>query len=169
MYEIFRRGSTFGESGVNRREGCPGAASEGPSHANSSKRSESDPSGESRSKLSGKEKCQRSSPKWFAKAVPKSAILSDSERSRERATLIPPRIWDEPDSYEKNLQTKFIRTFRLVSRNLGHPSLRVELIRQGRESFYRVRVDPNYRIHLELYDDYYLILAIGPHRLEGIG
>ena len=42
MYEIFRRGSTFGESGVNRREGRAGAASEGPSHANSSNRSESD-------------------------------------------------------------------------------------------------------------------------------
>ena len=100
--------------------------------------------------------------------MPKSAFLSDSERSSERAILIPSRVWDELDSYEKNLQSKFIRTFRLVSRNLGHPSL-VELISQGRESFYRVRVDPNYRIHLELYDNYYLILAIGPHRLEGIG
>ena len=101
--------------------------------------------------------------------MPKSAILSDSERSRERAILIPPRIWDELDSYEKNLQTKFIRAFRLVSKNLGHPSLRVELIKQRPQSLYRVRVDPNYRIHLELWTHYYLILAVGPHRLQGIG
>jgi hypothetical protein len=32
-----------------------------------------------------------------------------------------------------------------------------------------VRVDPQYRIHLDIAGNYYRILAVGPHHLQGIG
>jgi len=86
-----------------------------------------------------------------------------------QAIPIPPRVWDELDSYEKNLKSKFIRAFRFLSRDISHPSLQVELIKAGDDSFYRARVDPQYRIHFERTGSYYAILAIGTHRLQGIG
>jgi len=73
------------------------------------------------------------------------------------------------DSYDKNLKSKFIRAFRSISRDIGHPSLRLELVKSGAGSFYRARVDDAYRVHFEVWSDYYLILAIGAHRLQGIG
>lgn len=87
----------------------------------------------------------------------------------KRSILIPPHLWDELDSYEKNLQSKFIKAFRLISKNIGHPSLRLEIIKQNGQGFYRARVDQRYRIHFELTGNYYAILAIGPHNLRGIG
>jgi len=86
-----------------------------------------------------------------------------------RPILIGPPIWEQLDSYDKNLKSKFIRAFRFLSLNMGHPSLQVELIRVGNDRFYRARVDRNYRIHFERREDYHLILAIGPHRLQAIG
>ena len=78
-------------------------------------------------------------------------------------------IWDELDSYDKNLKSRFIRAFRFISRDIGHPSLRLELVKSDLGSFYRARVDDAHRIHFEVWGDYYLILAIGPHRLQGVG
>jgi mRNA-degrading endonuclease RelE of RelBE toxin-antitoxin system len=103
--------------------------------------------------------------------VPKLTILqSRDDGPTARAILIPPRIWEEFDSYDKNLKAKFVRTFKFLSRDIHHPSLRIEVIRQGSQSIYRARVDPQYRIHSELHNGgYYAILAIGPHRLQGIG
>ena len=86
-----------------------------------------------------------------------------------RQLIIGPHIWEVLDSYDKNLKSKFIRAFRFISRNIGHPSLHLEVIKKGNEAYYRVHVDPQYRIHFELRDNFYLILAIGPHRLQGIG
>ena len=94
---------------------------------------------------------------------------SEKPRIAERPILVPPRIWEELDSYEKNLQAKLIRALRSVSMDLTHPSLRVEIIPQGQRSFYQVRVDSAHRIHFELLENCYVILAIGPHRLQGIG
>jgi plasmid maintenance system killer protein len=101
--------------------------------------------------------------------VPKLETQSDSPSPPARPILIGPRIWDELDSYDKNLKAKFVRTFRWISRDIAHPSLRLELVKAGKDSFYRVRVDPQYRIHFELVGEYYLILAVGPHHLQGIG
>jgi len=39
----------------------------------------------------------------------------------------------------------------------------------GGSEFYRGRVDPKYRFHFERQETQYMILAIGPHRLQGIG
>ena len=86
-----------------------------------------------------------------------------------RPIIIASGIRDELDSYDKNLKSKFIRAFRFISKDLQHPSLQTETIKRGINSFYKVRVDPKYRIHFELKDNYYLILAVGPHRLQGIG
>ena len=86
-----------------------------------------------------------------------------------RPILVGPGIWEELDSYDKNLKSKFIRAFRLLSRDLSHPSLHAEFIKRAGAPFYRVRVDPKYRIHFERRDDCYVILAVGPHHLEGIG
>ena len=94
---------------------------------------------------------------------PERAVHSD------RPLTIGPQIWDLLDSYDKNLKSKFIRAFRFISRDIGHPSLHLEVVKAGKEAFFRVHVDPKYRIHFELKDNYYLILAIGPHRLQGIG
>jgi mRNA-degrading endonuclease RelE of RelBE toxin-antitoxin system len=86
-----------------------------------------------------------------------------------RPLLIGPRVWEQLDSYEKNLKSKFIRAFRFLSLDMSHPSLRVELIQLRNDRFYRARVGPDYRIHFDRKEDYHLILAIGPHHLEGIG
>ncbi len=86
-----------------------------------------------------------------------------------RPILIGTEVWDELDSYDKNLKSKFIRAFRFLSRNLEHPSLHTELLRRGEAIIYRARVDPNYRIHFERQGGLYRIIAVGPHRLQGIG
>jgi hypothetical protein len=86
-----------------------------------------------------------------------------------RAILVGPAIWDELDSSDKNLKSKFIRAFRFLSRDINHPSLHVEYISAGERSFYRARVDPKRRFHFELKESHYVIIAIGPHRLQGIG
>lgn len=86
-----------------------------------------------------------------------------------RPILIASEIWDELDSYDKNLQSKFIRALRFISRNLQHPSLHIEMIRRGNNVVYRARVDPTHRIHFEQQEGFYRVLALGPHRLQGIG
>ncbi len=86
-----------------------------------------------------------------------------------RPILVGPRIWEELDSYDKNLKSKFIRAFRFLSGDMGHPSLRSELVREGSDTYWRARVGPQYRFHFEIRENYYVILAIGPHRLQGIG
>jgi mRNA-degrading endonuclease RelE of RelBE toxin-antitoxin system len=86
-----------------------------------------------------------------------------------RPLLIGPAIWDELDSLDKNLKSKFVRAFRFLSRDINHPSLRVEYVQAGGSEFYRGRVDPKYRFHFERQETQYVILAIGPHRLQGIG
>ena len=86
-----------------------------------------------------------------------------------RSILIGPAIWDEVDSFDKNLKSKFIRAFRFLSRDISHPSLQVEYINDGDRSFCRARVDPKRRFHFELTDLHHVILAVGPHRLQGIG
>ena len=101
--------------------------------------------------------------------MPKPANPSKPAFTQRRLLLIGSNIWDELDSYDKNLKSKFIRAFRLVSRDIGHPSLRLELVKSSVGSFYRARVDEGHRIHFEVWKEYYLILAIGPYRLQGIG
>ena len=96
-------------------------------------------------------------------------MAPDDERFARRAILIPPHLWDELDSYEKNLQSKFIKAFRLISRDVGHPSLRIEIIKLQGRALYRARVDQQHRVHFELNGNYYAILAISPHNLQGIG
>ena len=86
-----------------------------------------------------------------------------------RPILVGPAIWDELDSFDKNLKSKFVRAFRFLSRDINHPSLQVEYINDGERSFYRARVDPKRRFHFELKETCYIIIAIGPHRLQGIG
>ncbi|HXX24182.1 MAG TPA: hypothetical protein VEO19_13620 [Terriglobia bacterium] len=86
-----------------------------------------------------------------------------------RPVLIGPAIWNELDSFAKNLKSKFIRTFRFLSRDINHPSLQVELVKSRDTRFYRARVDPRYRFHFDRLETHYLILAIGPHSLQGIG
>jgi hypothetical protein len=86
-----------------------------------------------------------------------------------RSILIGPAIWAELDSFDKNLKSKFIRAFRFLSRDINHPSLQVEYINDGDRSFYRARIDLKRRFHFELTGSNYVILAVGPHRLQGIG
>jgi mRNA-degrading endonuclease RelE of RelBE toxin-antitoxin system len=86
-----------------------------------------------------------------------------------RPLLIGPRVREDLDSFDKNLRSKFIRAFRFLRRDMLHPSLQTEVIKEGGDAFYRARVDPEYRIHFEFHDTYYLILAVGPHRLQRIG
>ncbi len=86
-----------------------------------------------------------------------------------RSILIGPHIWDELDGHDKNLKSKIIRAFRFINRDLNHPSLQTEIIKRGNRRFYRARVDPQYRIHFDLESEHWRILAIGPHRIEGIG
>jgi len=50
----------------------------------------------------------------------------------------------------------------------GHPGVRPEIIKKGSETFFRIRIDRAYRIHLEKEGKALFIRAIGPHRLEGI-
>ncbi len=101
--------------------------------------------------------------------MPTLSVLPKEEERISRSILVPPRIWELLDSYDKNLKSKFIRAFRFLSSNMGHPSLRIEIIKEGKDAFYRGRVDPQYRFHFELRESYYVILAIGTHRLQGIG
>ena len=101
--------------------------------------------------------------------MPKPANPSKPSPLTRRPLLIGSPIWDELDSYDKNLKSKCIRAFRFISRDIGHPSLRLEIVKTGSGSFYRARVDDAHRIHFEVWDNYYLILALGPHRLQGIG
>jgi mRNA-degrading endonuclease RelE of RelBE toxin-antitoxin system len=86
-----------------------------------------------------------------------------------RPILIGPAIWDELDSFDKNLKSKFIRAFRFLSRDINHPSLQIEYVKVRGSEFYRARVDPKYRFHFERHETEYVILAIGSHRLQGIG
>jgi len=86
-----------------------------------------------------------------------------------RPILIGSAIWDELDSFDKNLKSKFIRAFRFLSRDISHPSLQVELVKSADTRFYRARVDPGCRFHFYRLESHYLILSIGPHRLLGIG
>lgn len=83
--------------------------------------------------------------------------------------LVGSDVWEKLDSYDKNLKSKFIRAFRFLSKDLGHPSLRVETVHEGGRSFWRARVDLKYRVHFEIREADFLILDIGPHRLQGIG
>ncbi len=83
--------------------------------------------------------------------------------------LVGPRIWEELDSYDKNLKSKFIRAFRFLSKDMSHPSLRAEYIKRGGDAFWRARLDPKYRFHFEVKETHYVILAIGTHQLQGIG
>jgi hypothetical protein len=85
-----------------------------------------------------------------------------------RSITIGPAIWEELDCFDKNLKSKFIRAFRFLSRDIHHPSLQVEYINEGDRSFYRARVDPKRRFHFELKEPHYVIIAVGPHRLQGI-
>ena len=103
--------------------------------------------------------------------MPRFRILTETEKSTNRAILVPYRVWEDLDSYDKNLKSKFIRTFKFLSRDMHHPSLQIELIREKGPSqpYYRIRVDPQYRIHFDIREGHFLILAIGPHRLQGIG
>ena len=103
--------------------------------------------------------------------MPRFVTLSEPEKSTNRAILVPYKVWEDLDSYDKNVKSKFVRTFRFLSRDINHPSLRVEVIREagGSETYFRIRVDPQYRIHCELQANCYHILVVGPHRLQGIG
>ena len=101
--------------------------------------------------------------------MPILKVPPHDESPTKRAILIPPHLWDELDSYEKNLQSKFIKAFRLISKDAGHPSLHIEIIKQYGQAFYRARVDQRYRVHFEVRGGYYAVLAIGPHSLQGIG
>jgi hypothetical protein len=92
-----------------------------------------------------------------------------TEAMASRPILIGPAIWDELDSFDKNLKSKFVRAFRFLSRDISHRSLQVEYVKVGDTRFYRAWVDPRYRFHFERNETHYLILAIGPHRLQGIG
>jgi len=78
-------------------------------------------------------------------------------------------VWDELESYEKNLQSKFVKAFRLISKDLGHPSLRIEAVKIKGGAFYRARVSAQFRMHFELRGTFYAVVAIGPHDLQGIG
>ena len=101
--------------------------------------------------------------------MPKSVPLPDYEDPARRPILIPPRVWDELDSYEKNLQSKFIKAFRLISKDLAHPSLHIEVVRIKGAALYRARVDAQFRVHFELSGNFYAVVAVGPHHLQGIG
>ena len=101
--------------------------------------------------------------------MPKPASPPKPDQPSCRPLLIGSAIWEELDSYDKDLKSKFIRAFRFMSRDIGHPSLRLELVKSGAGSFYRARIDDAHRVHFEVWSDYYLILAIGAHRLDGIG
>ena len=101
--------------------------------------------------------------------MPRFVPLPDRDEPARRPILVPPLVWDALDSFEKNLQSKVIKALRLISRDLGHPSLHIEIIKSHDRAFYRARVDPKYRIHFELSGRCYAILAIGPHHLQGIG
>ncbi len=101
--------------------------------------------------------------------MPPLSVLPRKEQRTSRPILVPAKIWALLDSYDKNLKSKFIRAFRFLSSDMGHPSLRIELIKEGKDAFYRGRVDPQYRFHFELWENYYRILAVGPHHLQGIG
>jgi mRNA-degrading endonuclease RelE of RelBE toxin-antitoxin system len=96
-------------------------------------------------------------------------MQTTSEAMVSRSILIGPAIWEELDSFDKNLKSKFVRAFRFLSRDISHPSLQIEYVKVGGNEFYRGRVDPKYRFHFERYETHYVILAIGPHRLQGIG
>ena len=86
-----------------------------------------------------------------------------------RPILVGPAIWDELDSLDKNLKSKFVRAFRFLSQDMSHPSLQIEYVKAGGSGFYGGRVDPKYRFHFERHETHYEVLAIGPHRLQGIG
>lgn len=86
-----------------------------------------------------------------------------------RVILNASEIWDELDSYDKNLKSRFIRAFRFISRDLQHPSLHTEVIRKGNDILYRARVDPKFRIHFDQQGSFYSFRAVGPHRLQGTG
>ena len=86
-----------------------------------------------------------------------------------RSITIGPVIWEELDTFDKNLKSKFVRAFRFLSREINQPSLQVEYLKAGNRSFYRARVDLRYRFHLGLKDPHYAIIAVGPLRLQGIG
>ena len=86
-----------------------------------------------------------------------------------RPILVGPAIWDELDSFDKNIKSKFVRAFRFLSRDIDYPSLQVEYLKAGDRSYYRARVEPKRRFHFELQGSHYVILAIGPHRLQGFG
>ncbi len=101
--------------------------------------------------------------------MPRLTVHSGSDEPRRLPILIPPRVWDDLDGFDKNLQSKFIRAFRHISRDLHHPSLQIELVRVGKGAVYRVRADLQHRIHFEARSDCYFILEIGGHRLQGIG
>ena len=101
--------------------------------------------------------------------MPNSATDPDNLRPTNRGILVPSRVWEDLDSFDKNVKAKFIRAFKLLSKNLNHPSLRVEIVEVKNVRVYRVRVDPVHRIHFELQGNYYAILEIGGHRLQGIG
>jgi mRNA-degrading endonuclease RelE of RelBE toxin-antitoxin system len=96
-------------------------------------------------------------------------MRTTSDAMVRRAILIGPAIWDELDSFDKNLKSKFIRAFRSLSRDISHPSLQVEYVKAEGSEFYRARVDPKYRFHFERHETHYVISAIGPHRLQGVG
>ena len=101
--------------------------------------------------------------------MPRVETHPEHEKIASLPILVPPRIWQELDSYEKNLKSKFIRAFKFISLDLGHPSLQIKLVKVQNVPVYRVRVDPQHRIHFELAGHYYLILEIGGHQLQGIG
>jgi Txe/YoeB family toxin of Txe-Axe toxin-antitoxin module len=83
--------------------------------------------------------------------------------------LIGPPVWDELDSFDKNLKSKCVRAFRFLSRDITHPSLQVEYVKAEGREFYRGRIDQKHRFHFERHATHYAILAISPHRLQGIG
>ena len=105
----------------------------------------------------------------FVKAVPKLETHPEHDKRTSRAILVPPRIWQGLDSFDKNLKSKSIRACKFISLELGHPSLQIKLVKVQNVSVYRARVDPQHRIHFELAGNHYLILEIGGHRLQGIG
>ena len=63
-----------------------------------------------------------------------------------------------------DIQRRVDQKLKLLLRDLRYPSLRVHKLR-GVEGLWEFSVTMNYRVLFEIEDEYYVLLAVGPHSI----
>jgi len=69
----------------------------------------------------------------------------------------------------QNILVKFMRKIGFIIKNDDYTSLELKMIQGQKKKIYRCRIDDYWRMHMSIEGKRVNILAVGPHKIKGIG